>query len=66
MICVLPPALWLVIKQLFNANAGYGKLPDYEHMFTDFLLSVSKSEGRTGTTGSKFQLYMQYQMVPGI
>ncbi|XP_030523346.1 inositol-tetrakisphosphate 1-kinase 3-like isoform X2 [Rhodamnia argentea] len=43
-----------------NYFPGYGKLPGYEHMFTDFLLSVSKSEGRTGTMGSKFQLYMQY------
>ncbi|KAF8034897.1 hypothetical protein BT93_C1047 [Corymbia citriodora subsp. variegata] len=43
-----------------NYFPGYGKLPDYEHMFTNFLLSASKSKGRAGTMGSKFQLYMQY------
>lgn len=27
-----------------NNNAGYGKLPDYEHVFTDFLLNLKQKK----------------------
>lgn len=43
-----------------NYFPGYGKLPGYEHMFTDFLLSASESKEKTGTMGNKFKLCMQY------
>ncbi len=29
-------------------SAGYGKMPDYEFVFTDFLLSLARSKGRLG------------------
>jgi hypothetical protein len=39
-----------VIKNLNEDvfSAGYGKMPDYEFVFTDFLLSLARSKGRLG------------------
>jgi inositol-1,3,4-trisphosphate 5/6-kinase/inositol-tetrakisphosphate 1-kinase len=31
-----------------NYFPGYGKMPDYEFVFTDFLLSLARSKGRLG------------------
>ena len=28
---------------LYSNMAGYGKMPEYEHIFTDFLLSLAES-----------------------
>ncbi|KAJ6896169.1 inositol-tetrakisphosphate 1-kinase 2-like [Populus alba x Populus x berolinensis] len=33
---------WL--NKFLNPFAGYGKMPDYEHIFTDFLLSLMQSK----------------------
>lgn len=34
----------VVVEQPFETTAGYGKMPDYEHIFTDFLLSLTQSK----------------------
>lgn len=35
-----------------NYFPGYGKIPDYEHMFTDFLLSLVQSKYKTNCAGA--------------
>ncbi|KAJ6985136.1 hypothetical protein NC653_023192 [Populus alba x Populus x berolinensis] len=32
------------VNKFLNPFAGYGKMPDYEHIFTDFLLSLMQSK----------------------
>lgn len=35
----------MAAKQAFDiTRAGYGKMPDYEHIFTEFLLSLEQSK----------------------
>lgn len=34
----------------FGSSAGYGKMPDYEHIFTDFLLSLVQNKYKKRAT----------------
>lgn len=37
---VVSASYWLLLSLLHSVFAGYGKMPEYEHMFTDFLLNL--------------------------
>lgn len=41
--------MWLLINHILFA--GYGKLPDYEFLITNFLLSLAKSKGKKPGAG---------------
>ena len=47
------PSIWLhtvqSLNKLFETTAGYGKMPDYERVFTEFLLSLVQSKYKEST-----------------
>lgn len=45
--CSCPASVRIFLLNIFATNftfAGYGKMPGYEHVFTDFLLSLAEKD----------------------